>query len=360
MIEILDSVLSFLVVISIIVITHELGHYIAARLFGVKVTDFAIGWGPTLFSKKDKSGTAWRICAIPIGGYVKYYGDADMTSAQSNKKFSKEERKIAFVTQSLFKKSIMAIAGPLSNFLVAVLIFTYFFSVNGKVVSDNEITFVDKGSVAYKEGIKVGDRIKTVEGSTVSGFSDVERYVKANPNIPLDFEIERKGKIIKKVITPEAVELINDGEKITIGKLGVGSNKIKREIYSIPQAFIISINETAKITSFTLKTLGQIITGHRGTKEMASVIRISKYSGKFAKQGVSAFMWFIAMLSINLGLLNLFPIPPLDGGHVFLYCVRGLAGNKISDYVEKYSIRIGVVLLIALMVFTIVNDIIYM
>jgi len=360
MVEVLYSILSFLIVISIIVITHELGHYVAARLFGVRVTDFAIGWGPKLFSIKDKAGTSWKVCAIPIGGYIKYFGDDDIASLSSSKKFSKEEKKFSFVAQSSWKKSIMAIAGPLGNFLVAILIFTYFFSVHGKVVSDNEITFVDPGSVAYKEGLKVGDRIKTVEGSDVSGFSDVERYVKANPGIPLEFEIERNGRTIKKVITPEAIELTRDGEKVTLGKLGVGSDKVKRVIYSVPKAFIISVDETIKITSFTLKTLGQMITGARGTKEMASVIRISKYSGKFIKQGAAAFMWFIAMLSINLGLVNLFPIPPLDGGHVFLYCVRGMLGKKISGYVESYAIRLGVVILIALVIFTIVNDIIYM
>jgi len=360
MIEVLYSILAFLLVISIIVITHEFGHYISAKLMGVKVVDFAIGWGPKLFSIKDRSGTNWKVCAVPIGGYIKYFGDDDMTSlGTGKKKFSKAEKKIAFVTQSLPRKAIMAAAGPLCNFLVAILIFTYFFSVHGKLISDTVVTMVEPNSVASKEDIKVGDKIRTIDGSNVSDFSEIERFVKANPGIALSFGIEREGKVIKKVITPKSEELIIDDEKIQVGKLGIGSDNIKREAYSVPKAFLVSVMETANITSFTLKTLGQILTGHRGTKELASVIRISKYSGKFVKQGASAFMWFIAMLSINLGLVNLFPIPPLDGGHIFLYCVEGIASKKVYKQVETYSLKIGVAILVALMVFAIVNDIIY-
>jgi regulator of sigma E protease len=358
MMDILYSVLSFLLVISIIVITHELGHYLAARMFGVKVVDFAIGWGPTIFSVKDKSGTNWKLCAIPIGGYIKYFGDEDIASVTSNKNLTKEQKKYSFVAQNSIKRSIMVAAGPLGNFLFAILIFTYFFYVNGKMVSDNEVTFIAPNSVASRAGLKLGDRIKSVEGSNISDFSDVDRYVKANPNIPLKFEIERNGESIKEVITPEATEITSDGEKMIVGKLGIGSDKVKKEEYNIFQAFFVSIKETIKISSFTLKTIGQIFTGDRGTKDMASVIRISQYSGKFVKQGAAAFMWFIAMLSINLGLINLFPVPPLDGGHIFLYVVKGLVGEKIAGYVETYAVRIGIVLLIALMVFTIVNDII--
>jgi regulator of sigma E protease len=360
MMDIVYSILSFFIVISIIVVTHELGHYAMARVFGIKVTDFAVGWGPTLFSVKDKHGTAWKLCAIPIGGYIKYLGDEDMTSLKSNKNLSKKDRAYSLAAQSPIKKSLIAVAGPLSNFLFAILIFTYFFSVSGKIVSDNEITMVDKGSVAHKEGLQIGDRIKSIEGSSVADFSDVERYVRSNPNIPLKVEIERDGQITMKLITPESVEIKNGGETVVLGKLGIGSNKVRREVYSVPKAFVVSVNETVKITCFTLKTIGQMITGSRGTKEMASVIRISQYSGKFIKQGAAAFMWFIAMLSINLGLVNLFPIPPLDGGHILLHGVRGLVGDKWANYFENYAIKIGVAILIALMAFTIVNDIIHL
>ncbi|NRA73615.1 MAG: RIP metalloprotease RseP [Rickettsiales bacterium] len=360
MIETLYNILSFLLVISIIVFTHELGHYIAARIFGVKVIDFAIGWGPKIFSIKDKAGTNWKLCAIPIGGYIKYFGDTNISSISSTgKKLSEKEKKQSFVAQSSWKKSIMAAAGPMGNFLVAIIIFTYFFAFHGKLVSENEVTFVAPNSVAQREGIEIGDRIKKIEGSEVSDFSDIERYVKTSPNIPLHLEIERNGQVIKKIITPEAVEIENDVEKITIGKIGIGSNKVRREVYSLPKAVIVSVQEVIKTSVFTLKSLGQMITGHRGTKELASVIRISKYSGMVIKQSFASFIWFIAILSINLGLVNLFPVPPLDGGHIFLYAVKGITSKKIYNYIELYTVRIGIVLLIALMIFGLFNDIFY-
>jgi regulator of sigma E protease len=358
MIDILYSILAFLIVISIIVVTHEFGHYIAARCFGVIATDFAVGWGPTLFKKRDKHGTTWKLCAIPLGGYIKYLGDADATSIGGKPvKLSAQERKHSFVGQSLVKKSVIAIAGPAANFVTAIFILTCMFCLDGRLVASNKIIAVEPNSVAHRSGIQPEDKLISIAGHAVQDFATAERYIKASPNVPLEFSIERNGQILKQIITPEAVEASYGKEKIIIGKLGILPD-VSYKKYGVLGSLQASVKDTWNISMFTLKIFGQILTGNRSTKDVGSIIRISKQSLDVMKQGASALAYFIALLSINIGLFNLFPIPPLDGGHILLYVTRGILPKKAADYFENYAIKIGIGVLVVLMIGALLNDII--
>ncbi|MBP9791894.1 MAG: RIP metalloprotease RseP [Rickettsiales bacterium] len=362
MLDIFYNIFIFVIVISVIVFVHEYGHYYVARLCGVMATDFSIGFGKKICGFKDKRGTEWKISMIPLGGYVKFLGDTDFTSAQDSKPSDIPEhiRKHAFATQNLLKKFAIVAAGPIANFIFAIIIFAAFYLYFGKVVVAPEVTFVEKGSVAEKSGFKQGDVVVNIDGNKIDQFSDVEMYVTTHPNIQLSIAVSRNGEIEVITVVPQPVKVKDSsGEEIEIGKLGIGSNKFTKKDYNILSATAAAYSESLKITTISLKALGQMITGKRDTKDLGSVIRISKYAGKSAKQGVFVLVWFMAMISLNLGLVNLFPIPPLDGGHLFLYITRFCLGKKISSYVEKWLLRVGIMIIVFLMVFTIVNDILH-
>ena len=324
---------------------------------------FSIGLGKKVFGFKDKLGTEWKISLIPLGGYVKFLGDNDFASTQGKDKKSipKSLYQHAFVNQNLFKKSLIVAAGPIFNFLFAILIFACFFMYFGRVVVAPEISFIEKNSVADRAGFRKGDVVISVDGREVDNFSDIEMYVSTHANIPLNFTVERSGKKIPIKVVPRAAKVKDRfGDQVEIGKLGIGSDKMKKHQYGVLNAFYEAYNESAKITIISLKALGQMIVGQRDTKDLGSVIKISKYAGKSARQGVFMLIWFSALISLNLGLVNMLPIPPLDGGHLFLYISRFCLGKKIASYIEKWLLRVGIVLIVFLMIFTIVNDILHM
>lgn len=352
----------FIVIISVVVFVHEFGHYYVARLCGIRATDFSIGFGKKICGFKDKYGTEWKISMIPLGGYVKFLGDSDFASVQHKSKdeIAPHLKKHAFAAQNLFKKSLVVVAGPVANFIFAILIFASFYMYFGRVVVSPEISFVEVGSVAEKVGLKKGDVIISIDGNKVDRFSDIEMYVATHPNIELSMTFERLGVLKKILVVPRSVKIKDRfGDEVEVGKLGVSAQKFRQEKYGFFSAIAEAYNESIKITSVSLKALGQMITGERGTKDLGSVIRISKYAGKSAKQGVLMLIWFTAMISLNLGLVNLLPIPPLDGGHLFLYISRFCLGKKIASYVEKWLLKIGIVIIVLLMVFAIINDIVH-
>lgn len=360
MFDVFYNIAVFIVVISVIVFVHEFGHYFVARLCGVRATDFSIGFGKKIFGFKDKSGTEWKISAIPLGGYVKFLGDNDSASAQSKEIIPAHLRKYAFSTQNLFKKSLIVIAGPASNFIFAIIIFAGFYMHFGRIVVSTEISFIEKGSVADKVGLEKGDIIISIDGNKIDQFSDVEMYVTTHPNISLKFAIDRKGILKEFNIIPRATNVENHfGENSKIGRLGIGASSFRKKEYGIFDAVKEAYSESLKITKISLKALGQMITGKRDTKDLSSVIRISKYAGKIARESVFMLVWFSAMISLNLGLVNLFPVPPLDGGHLFLYASRFCLGEKKFVYVEKWLLKAGIMLIVLLMVFSIINDLLY-
>ncbi len=361
-IESLYIIFAVIAVLTVIVFIHELGHYSVAKLSGVKVTDFSIGFGPKIASIRDRSGTEWKICWILLGGYIKLFGDVDPTSTKSKNidKMSAEEKKYAFATQSLWIKSAVVVAGPLANFLLAIIIFASFFYIFGQAVSGTKIAAIEKDSVAWKSGLLPGDQILTIDDDQMKNFSDIQRYVLTHPGIELEFKIKRNGQVFIKKITPKIIETTDRfNNKVVIGKIGISPSPLEYKKHNVFTALGTAVVETIKISDLTLKALGQIISGTRDTRDVGSIIKITKYTAQSVKQGLITTLYFIALLSVNLGLINLFPIPPLDGGHLFFYAVEAIFGEKICTYARKYAIKIGFAFLIALMAFAVVNDIIH-
>lgn len=357
---VIQSILAFLLVIAVIVVTHEFGHYLASRLFGIVVTDFAIGFGPTLFKFKDKHGTTWRICAIPLGGYIKHLGDIDATSlGGSAAGLTAAQKRLTFFNQKTWKKVVVAVAGPIANFLTAFLVLACLFYFVGRVVADNKIIEVEPNSAAHQSGLQAGDVVKAIDGAEVRDLTVAARTIASHPNIPLNFTIERNGRIFTTIITPKAEQLEQGRDQYVIGKIGVLPNVMKQK-YGLISAVANAGQETWRMSALILKVTGQLITGTRSVKELGSVIRISRASGEAINQGIVAMVGFIAIISINVGIFNLFPIPPLDGGAAVVHIIRALIGKKAADKFENYAIKIGIVLLIILMLVALVNDVKYL
>ncbi|MEQ9115475.1 MAG: RIP metalloprotease RseP [Rickettsiales bacterium] len=349
--------LSFIVILTIIVFVHEFGHYFIARLCGVKVTEFSIGFGKRLFGFKDKSGTDWKISLLPLGGYVKMFGDQDPSSSKVAP-VKKSEEHLAFYSKSLPAKAAVVAAGPFANFLFAIIILAGFFYTFGKTHSSNEITIVAPKSRAEVHDIRKGDKIIEIDGYKIVEFKDMEKFIASHPEMPLQFKIQRGEEIISKTIKPEAVDFsISKGEKQKIGRLGVGTTKVSYVKLGLYDSIKKAVNETVQICYITLKAIGQMLDGSRGTEDMGGPIKIAKMAGDTAKLGIYAVLWFMAMLSINLGLINLLPIPILDGGHLMFYVVEAIFGKAVASKVQNVGMRIGFALLVTLMLFVIINDI---
>jgi regulator of sigma E protease len=357
MFEIVSVGFCVVLLLSFIVFVHEFGHYFIARMVGVRATDFAIGFGPKIFGIKDSLGTEWKLCWVPLGGYVRFIGDSDVTSIQSQHIPSKDI-KFAFATQSLIKKAAIAVAGPLANFVLAIVILSGFFFSYGKLVSEPEVSVIEKGSVADINDLKVGDVVISIDGKPVREFADIVTDVVLSPNIPLHFELQRGQERISKTIVPRAKEhLDSSGRKIVMGALGIASTKVSRKQYTIDKALFLGIRETMNLCAITWKGLKQMVTGVRSARDMGGIITIGKYTAASVREGWVSVLMFIALISVNLGLINLMPIPPLDGGHIMLYTVDAIFGKKVCTYVREYAIKAGTILVVMLMIFALINDI---
>ncbi len=360
-------VVPFIVLLGILVFVHEFGHYIIAKISGVKVAEFSIGFGKKLWGAKDRSGTEWKICLIPLGGYCKFLGDGDASSATNEaEELSEEDKKYAFAFQNPFKKLAIVIAGPAANYVFAILVFAGVFYFMGKIDFPPVVGEVIKGSAAEKAGILAGDRFLKVNGKPVSDFTELRQEVDLNTAEKIKVEIERDGKLLNlefplQVVTLEDELNQNSHPKPMLGVRSINVIEIKPEKVSLAEAFLSATNETWRITDMTLRGLGQMITGKRGTEEVGGIIRIAEMSGDISKQsGGIDFLVFMALLSINLGLLNLFPIPLLDGGHVVIYLIEIALGRELSDNIKNNIFKCGLIILISLMVFATYNDFIHL
>lgn len=343
------------------VFVHEMGHYIVARLCGVKVVAFAIGMGKELVSWKSKSGTKWKICALPIGGYVQMYGDSDPASSpdfDKLKKLSDKQKNQSFHFKSLAQKSAIVAAGPLFNYLLAIAILWFMLAMNGKVVAAPEITMVQEKSAAAAAGIKVGDIITKIDGEIIKSFEDIEHAVMLNVGTPIKLELKRKKKIVKMTITPKIIKRKDIfGNDIETAMIGIGGNKIKYSKLNIGASFVEAVNKSIQISSGILTAMKQMLVGDRGLDQIGGPIKMAQYSGQTANLGIGAFFWFIALISINLGLVNLLPIPMLDGGHLMTYLIEAISGKKVAEKIHFYGARIGFALLISIMFVACFNDI---
>ena len=441
---------AFLLVLSVLVFVHEWGHYIVAKMCGVKVTSFSIGFGPELFGYTDKSGTRWKFSLIPLGGYVQMFGDQDPASAahsedvkegeEAPRPMTDEEKKQAFFAKSVGQRSAIVFAGPAINFIFAVILLAGLYSFYGKPVTPPVAGAVVQGTAADQAGFKPHDVILSIDGNVVQSFEHIRRAVMIGLDTPLQFVVERNGEQVEFTATPEkieerdrfgfsqsrgllgilgpaeglhlsavvsvdgqGVEDIDAAREAIIQKLGqevvLGLRSTEEEIsyyiarpmkemnealldeesadynhviimneltdnYMLTYGFVDSMREavieTADITVSTLYALGQMITGTRSAKELGGIIRIGAIAGDMATSGMIALITFTALLSINLGLINLFPIPLLDGGHLVFYGIEAVKGSPVSENMQEYAFRFGVVVLVGLMLFANLNDIFHL
>lgn len=434
----------FIIVLSILVFVHEWGHYIVARMCGVRVETFSIGFGKEIFGHTDTHGTRWKLSLIPLGGYVKMFGDTDPASAghsdgvkdgEKVRPFTKAEKDVAFFAKPVLQRAAIVFAGPAINFIFAIMLLFGLYSFYGQPVTPSIASAIMVDSAADKAGFKPHDRVISIDGKAVSRFEDIRLTVTVALDTPLEFVVQRGDKQVTLTATPDKQELKDHfGFMHSRGMLGIigpnnglaikniisvagrkvkGENQVRRallanmgktmkveldqgeEINSLIvkldaeqnaglrdkesknyNALIVSnqtgeeiiqhgmvngitsaVNETWTITAKTLQALGQIFTGTRSVKELGGIIRISAIAGDMAQAGFVAIVMFTALLSINLGLINLFPIPMLDGGHLVFYALEAIRRKPVSERIQEYAFRVGFVILVGFMLFANLNDV---
>lgn len=356
-------VVPFVVVLGILVFVHELGHFAVARMCGVKVDVFSIGFGKELWGRRDRQGTYWKIAAVPLGGYCQFLGDDDASSAGDGKasELSEEEKKFTFQYQSPAKKLVIALAGPMSNYLFAILIFAGIFFFLGKINFPPVVGEVFENSAAAKVGIVANDRILTINGNKIDSFDDIRKEVDLTVGNEVVVELLRDGREIRLQFPLTEMEVPEANGEMTkrpmLGVKSVNVIELDHEKLSLPQSLKEAFLEAWNVTEATLRGVGQMVTGKRSGEEIGGIIRIAEMSGDISKQnGILDLVVFMALLSINLGLINLFPIPVLDGGHIVIYLAEIAVGKEINTQIKDALFKVGFSLIIALMIFATWND----
>jgi len=359
-----NYVIPFLVVLTILVFVHEMGHYLVARKCGVRIEVFSIGFGPEIYGWDDSAGTRWKFSLIPIGGYVKMFGEVGLDPAEGDDpSVSDEDRRQSFYNKPLSQRAATVFAGPFANFLFAIVILAGMFVVVGQPYTPANISEVLPDSAAAAAGIKSGDIIKNINGTEIERFEQVVQIVRLTPGGSLDIVVTRDGRDIRLSAVAGIVEQTDRfGNTSRIGRLGVsrsGGDVVMRR-YNPATAIWRATQETALMTGNILTALGQIISGTRTTKELGGPIRIAQMSGVMWQTGIASLLMFTAILSINLGLINLFPVPMLDGGHLMFYAFEAIRGRPVGERAQDYGFRIGIAMVLALMVFATWNDLVQM
>ncbi len=361
----LSYILPFVVLILIVVFIHEYGHYYFAKKYGVGVTDFSIGFGKEIFGWNDKSGTRWKICWIPLGGYVKFFGDRNVFSQADQEKiiqkYNEDERKKLFVLKPLYQRSLIVFGGPLANFLLALVIFFSIYIFIGKDFTPAVINEVQKDSPAMVGGLKQNDIILEIDGNKVKSIMEVSKFIMMSTDEIIDFKVKRSYDELIFKIKPDTIlgedNLGNKINKRIVGiKLGAYNDQINHVKLGPAKAIYHAVNEVYFVSISSLKYIGAMIFGKADTSQLGGPIRIAKISGQVAEFGVLAFVSMMAYISISLGLINLFPIPMLDGGHLMFYAFEKLLGRPLSQKTQEGFFRIGMFLLLSLMFFTTFND----
>lgn len=359
--------LSFTVVISTIVFVHEFGHFIVARACGVRVEVFSIGFGKEMFGWNDKHGTRWKLAWLPFGGYVKMFGDAGAASTADVEKLEAmhdAEKPYSFHFKPLWQKALIVAAGPVANFLLTIAVFTYFIFTTGLASTSPVVGEVLPDSAAYEAGFKKGDKITRIDDEEITRFSDISRIIITNLGKPVDVTFDRKGETKHVTLTPRMVEDEDAlGNKVKRPLIGIRSQNITYHDVGLGSALAHAVQQTYELCETSLHVLGQMIRGERSADELKGPLGIAKLSGEATQQGettretLRTVLWFIAMLSVNLGLVNLFPIPMLDGGHLMYYALEAVRGRPMAEKFQEYGFRFGFLMIASLMAFTIFNDI---
>ena len=361
----MNYIIPFLILITIVVFIHEYGHYYFAKKCGVGITDFSIGFGREIFGWNDKSGTRWKICWIPLGGYVKFFGDRNVFSESEQQevinKYNEEDRKKLFILKPLYQRSIIVAAGPLANFVLAILIFVIINMISGKDMTPAVINEVVKDSPAFVAGMKKNDKIISIDNKKVESILQVSTFINISTSETIEFIILRNDQDIFLSVKPNLVDgedsLGNAVKKRMIGiKLSPLNNEFNKQPLGPSKAVYYSVKEVWFVTVTSLNYLGKMFTGSADTSQLGGPIRIAKITGQISEYGLIPFFSIMAYISISLGLINLFPIPMLDGGHLMFYLIEKILGRPLSQKTQEVFFRIGLFLLVSLMFFVTFND----
>jgi regulator of sigma E protease len=359
-----DALPYFVIVLGIVVFVHEWGHYIVARMCGVKVESFSIGFGPEILGFYDKARTRWKISLLPLGGYVKMFGDADPTSAEPGEQaytMTPAEKKVAFFAQPVWARAAIVAAGPAVNFIFTFIVFVGLFTLEGQPYTPPLVGDVGKDTPAAAAGLKAGDLIKKVNNDEVGRFEEVRVHIATGTAEKIMLTIERDGKTMEVPVSPKITE-VKDRFGMThhLSQIGIKSPAGKLEYRKLPvgTAMFAAVKEMGVMIGSTLNGIGQIIMGTRGTEELGGPLRIAQMSGEVGKEGVVPLIWFMGLISLSLGLFNLFPVPLLDGGHLLFYAIEAIKGRPVHESIMAVSAKAGFVFIIGLMVFFTWNDIV--
>ena len=352
-------VFGFLLLLGPLVTIHELGHYLVGRWFGVKAEAFSIGFGKELAGWTDQRGTRWKLAALPLGGYVQFAGDMNPASQPDADwlKLPPAERNRCFQAKPLWQRALIVLAGPAANFIFAIAILAGFLMAYGQLVAAPTIGVIEPGSVAARAGLQIGDRITAIGGAKVDEFNDVSRLIAPHPRETLALELVRDDKPLRlDVVAAPKLERDKFGNEFTRGYLGIGpSNPEVRSVNPL-QAVGLAVVQTRDMVGMMITGIGQIVTGQRSVEELGGPIKIAKFSGEQLSLGWRAFVAFAAFISINLGFINLLPIPVLDGGHLAFYAAEAIRRKPASQRSQEWAFRTGVAFVVALMLFVTIND----
>ena len=361
-------IVPFLFVLTIVVFFHELGHFLVARRCGVKVLTFSIGFGPEILGFFDRYGTRWKISAVPLGGYVKFFGDENAASVPDREtvaQMTEAEKAVSFVHQRVSPRAAVVAAGPIANFILAIAIFAGIFMLYGKQTTSARVDTVQTASAAEAAGFKPGDLVTAIDGEKIDSFADMQRIVSISAGETLTIEVDRGGAHVVLKATPQLKELKdNFGNVHRLGVLGISRSMapgdIKTQKLSPPQALLAGMQETWFVVDRTLSYIGGVVVGREAADELGGPIRIAQVSGQVASAGFVALIHLTAVLSVSIGLLNLFPIPLLDGGHLLFYAIEAIRGRPLSERAQEVGFRIGLAIVVVLMIFATFNDILHL
>ena len=361
----MDFLIPFIILITVVVFIHEYGHYYFAKRYGVGITDFSIGFGKEIFGWNDKSGTRWKICWIPLGGYVKFYGDRNVFSQAEHQdlinRYNEEDRQKLFILKPLYQRSIIVAAGPLANFVLAILIFFIINMFIGKDMTPAVIDEVQENSPAFEAGFKKNDKIISIDKNKVESILEVSTFINTSTDETIEFLVLRNDQEFSILVKPNIVDgtdsLGNPVKKRMIGiKLSLSNYQLEKKRLGPTKAIYYSLKEVWFVTITSLNYLGKILIGLGDTSQLGGPIKIAKITGQVAEHGFVPFLNIMAYISISLGIINLFPIPMLDGGHLMFYSFEKILGRPLSQKTQENFFRIGLFLLFSLMFFVTFND----
>lgn len=357
---ILWTVACFILVIGPLVFIHEMGHFLVARLFGVQVDVFSIGFGREVVGWTDRYGTRWKVAWMPLGGYVRFAGDMNGASAEDTRwrQLPPNERERVFHAKPLWQRALVVAAGPFANFAAAVVILGAFAFAYGEGKTPPVVQVIQQGSPSEKAGIQIGDRVLEVNDRAVSSFDEIYPIVTDRPGMPIDVTVSRSGREVELSMVARTVEERDRfGNVYRIGRIGIGSNSARIiepvEWYNVPG---VAVQQTIEILDRMVTGIWQLITGRRSVEELGGPIKIAQISGQAATLGWQEYIYLVALISINLGFINLLPVPMLDGGHLSFYAVEAIQRRPVSPRTMELAFRSGMYVLLGLMVFVTLND----